>query len=121
MVAIFGPMIVLLLGYSLYTTNDRFDDISNDFAAVHDRFTALEASIDRRFAAVDARFIALEAKIVALDARIDELDARIDELDLKLTALIAALNKTDEVDAALAGEITTGAPPDAETSPLESR
>ncbi len=120
MVAIFGPIIVLLLSYSLYTTNDRFDDISNDFAAVNDRFTAvdarftavddrftaLEASIDRRFAAIDDRFTALEAKIAALEARIDELDAKFDEINLKLTVLIAALNKTDEVEAAIAGEVT---------------
>ena len=39
---------------------------------------------------------------------IDTLDAKIDEINLKLTALIAALHKTEQVDAALAGEITAG-------------
>ena len=117
MVAIFGPIIVLLLGYSLYTTNDRFDNISNDFAAVNDRFTAvddrftaLEASIDRRFAAIDDRFTALETSIdrrfAAQDAKIAALHAKFDEINLKLTVLIAALNKTDEVEAAIAGEVT---------------
>ena len=38
---------------------------------------------------------------------IDTLDAKVDEINLKLTALIAALNMTAEVDAALTGEITT--------------
>ena len=90
MVAIFGPMIVLLLAYALYTTNDRFGEVNDRFGEVNDRFIALEASIDRRFA--------------AQDAKIDALDAKFDEMNLKLTALIAALGKTDEVDAALAGE-----------------
>ncbi len=103
MVAIFGPMIVLLLGYSLYTTNDRFDDISNDFAAVNDRFTALEASIDRRFA--------------AQDAKIAELDDGFDEINLKLTVLIAALNMTGEVDAALAGQVIATVPSAASIPP----
>ena len=96
MVAIFGPMIVLLLAYALYTTNDRFGEVNDRFGEVNDRFIALEASIDRRFAAQDD-------KIDALDAKIDALDAKFDEMNLKLTALIAALDKTDEVDAALAG------------------
>lgn len=115
LVAIFGPVIVLLLGYSLYTTNSRFGEISDNFGEINDRFIALEARIDRRFDAQDAkigaRFDAQDARIDALDARIDELDARIDEINLKLTTLIALLNKTDEVDAALAGEITASAPP----------
>ena len=143
LVAIFGPLIVLLLGYSLYTTNDRFGEISDNFGEINDRFIALEASIDRRFAQIDARFAqidarfaqidarfaqidarfdaqdaridarfdAQDARIGALEARIDSLDARIDEINLKLTTLIALLNKTDEVDAALAGEITASAPP----------
>ena len=140
LVAIFGPVIVLLLGYSLYTTNGRFGEISDNFGEINNRFIALEARIDRRFDAQDARidrrfdaqnakidrrfaqidarfdaqdarFDAQDARIDSLDARIDSLDARIDEINLKLTTLIALLNKTDEVDAALAGEITASAPP----------
>ena len=45
------------------------------------------------------------------DAKIEALDAKIDEINVKLTALIAALSKTDEVDAALTGEIPATAPP----------
>ena len=45
------------------------------------------------------------------DAKIEALDAKIDEINVKLTALTAALSKTEEVDAALAGEIITTAPP----------
>ena len=50
-------------------------------------------SIGDRFAAVDERF--------------DELDQKVDDLALQLTALVAALNKTDEVDAALARRLLT--------------
>ncbi len=61
--AIFGPMIVLLLGYSLYTSNDRFGEMN-------DRFIALEDSIDRRFAHVDARFTQIEARFTQIEARL---------------------------------------------------
>ena len=122
LVAIFGPVIVLLLGYSLYTTNGRFGEISDNFGEINDRFIALEARIDRRFdaqdaridrrfAQIDRRFAQIDARFDAQDARIGALEARIDEINLKLTTLIALLNKTDEVDAALAGEITASAPP----------
>ncbi len=53
-------------------------------------------SIDDRFAAVDERF--------------DSLDQKVDDLALQLTALVAALNKTDEVDAALARRLLTPDP-----------
>ena len=115
LVAIFGPVIVLLLGYSLYTTNGRFGEISDNFGEINNRFIALEARIDRRFdaqnAKIDRRFERIDRRFDAQDARIDSLDARIDEINLKLTTLIALLDKTDEVDAALAGEITASAPP----------
>lgn len=42
-----------------------------------------------------------------MDERFDELDQKVDDLALQLTALVAALNKTDEVDAALAGRLLT--------------
>ena len=128
LVAIFGPVIVLLLGYSLYTTNGRFGEISDNFGEINNRFIALEARIDRRFdaqdARIDRRFDAIDRRLDAQDARIDAIDARIDAINLKLTTLIALLNKTDEVDAALAGEITASAPPavsrDSGTSTLSS-
>jgi colicin import membrane protein len=59
-------------------------------------------SIDARFAAQDTK---IDARFAAQDAKIDGLGAKIDEIDLKLTALIAALNKTDEVDAARSGRL----------------
>ena len=73
-------------------------------------------SLDNRITALENRFAGLENRITAFENRVDarfaaQIDAKIDEINLKLTALIAALNKTDEVDAALSGEITVGTPP----------
>lgn len=73
------------------------------FNSLDNRITALENRMDTRFAQVDARFAALEDGVA--------------EIYLKLTALIAILNKTDDVDAALAGKITSSAAPDTETWP----
>ena len=101
MVAIFGPVIVLLLSYSLYTTNDRFDDIDNRFGDISNDF----ATVNDRFGEINLRLIAHDARFAAQDAKIDVLDAKIDEINLKLTALIATLNKAEEVDAAVEGEL----------------
>ncbi len=53
----------------------------------------------------------------SIDNRIDRLEdtmyagfAEVDEINLKLTALIAALNKTEEVDAALEGRLLDSEP-----------
>ena len=73
------------------------------------RISRLEDKVDAGFAAVDARF-------AAQDAKIDALDAKIDEMNLKLTALIAALNATDEVEAALEGTLLDHDASDAEPS-----
>ena len=75
--AILGAVIVLLLGFALTQTNDRI-------SRLEDRVDTGFAQIDQRFAAQDAKF---------------------DEINLKLTALIAALNATSEVEAALEGRL----------------
>ena len=49
------------------------------------------------------RITRLEDKV---DARFDSLESDVGEINLKLTALIAALNATDAVDAALEGRLT---------------
>ena len=91
------------------------DRVDGRFTQIEGRFNAQAAKIDRLDARIDALDAKIDARIDTLDAkidtRIDTLDAKIDDLALKVTALIAALNKTEEVDAALAGEITTNAPP----------
>ena len=77
-----GTVVVALLLFALNGFNDRFD--------------RLEARMDR-----------LEAKV---DAGFAEQGARIDELERKLTALIAHLNATAEVDAALEHRLLVPAP-----------
>ena len=66
-------------------------------------FNSINSRIDR----LEGRVVALEAK---MDRRFAEQDAKIDEINLKLTALIAALNKTDEVDAAIEGRLLDSEP-----------
>ena len=75
--AVLGAVIVLLLGFALTQTNDRITQ-------TNDRITRLENKIDERFSAQDER---------------------LDDINLKLTALIAALNATAEVEAALDGRL----------------
>ena len=87
---IMGATLTGLLIHQFGSTDDRLAAIDGRFAAIDGRFARLETNIDARFAAQDAKIAALDAKIA--------------EMSLKLTALIAALNKTDEVDAALAGD-----------------
>ena len=50
-----------------------------------------------------------------MGARFAALEDDVGEINLKLTALIASLEKTEDVDAALAGEIT-GSAPDSDTA-----
>ena len=45
-----------------------------------------------------------------MNDRFAEQDAKIDEINLKLTALIATLNKTREVDAAIEGRLLDSEP-----------
>ena len=80
--ALFATAIVALLVLNFTITNDRIDD-------TNDRITRLEDKMDARFAA---------------------LEQDVAEINLKLTALIAALNRTDEVDAALEGRLIDRTP-----------
>ena len=82
-----GLVVVALLVAMLTTTNVRIN-------RVEDSVSSLEDKVDARFAAQDAKFAALDAKF--------------DEMNLKLTALIAALNADDEVDAAVEGSLLGG-------------
>ena len=74
---ILGALLVLLLGFALTQTNDRISRLEN-------RLSGFEDQVEERFAAQDAK---------------------LDEISLKLTALIAALNATAEVEAALDGRL----------------
>ena len=122
--AILGAAIVLLLGFALTQTNDRIsqtndrisgleDKVDAGFARIDERFSAQDAKFEARFAVQDAKF---EARFAALDdkfeARFAVQDDKLDEINLKLTALIAALNATAEVEAALEGRLLDpNAPP----------
>lgn len=80
--ALFATAIVALLVLNFTTFSARIDD-------TNDRITRLEEKMDARFAA---------------------LEEDVAEINLKLTALIAALNRTDEVDAALEGRLIDRTP-----------
>ena len=82
--ALFGTAIVALLIFNFTTLNARIDDTNDRITRLEDRVTRLEEKMDARFAA---------------------LEEDVAEINLKLTALIAALNRTDEVDAALEGRL----------------
>jgi uncharacterized coiled-coil protein SlyX len=64
--------------------------------------------VDRVEDTVNARIDRLEDTV---NAGFAEQDAKIEEINLKLTALIAALNKTGEVDAAIEGRLLDSEPP----------
>jgi len=137
-VALTTAMLVALLGMLLMSTNsntDRLDTrinrvedsvvrledkietrfaeqdtkIEAGFAAQDAKFEARFASIDQRFEQQDAKF---EARFAALEAKFEALDTKLDEINLKLTALIAGLNATQQVGAALDGRLLDpNAPP----------
>ena len=87
--SLLGAVIIVMLGFTLTTS--------------YDRTTRLEDKIDARFAQVDARF--------------DSLESDVAEINLKLTALIAALNATEAVDAALEGRLAGADTADATDEP----
>ena len=102
-----GAVIIVMLGFTLTTSYDRITRLEDK---IDTRFAAQDQKIDTKFAQVDARFAAQDQKIdtefAQVDARFDSLESDVAEINLKLTALIAALNATDAVDAALEGRLT---------------
>ena len=85
LIALVG-LIGLLLGIPMYLINDEVDEIEH-------KVEALEEKIDARFAQQDEK----------IDAKFASLERDVGEINLRLTALIAALNATDAVNAALEG------------------
>ena len=79
----------------------RFDQIDA-------RFAAQDAKFEARFDQIDARFVQIDVRLDKIEARLDRLEARIHQLEVKLTALIAALNMTDAVAAAIEGRLLSG-------------
>lgn len=103
-----STLLVFFLGYS-------FADLNGDIGRLDSRIDRLEAQIDQRFAAQDAkfeaRFEAIDRRFEAIDATLNEMNSKINETNLKITALIAALIATAQVDAALEGNLVTLEPP----------
>ena len=87
LLTLFGGIIIALLISTLASSNLRIDDLNS------------------RFDDLNSRFDDMNDRITRLEAKIDARDDKIHQIDLKLTALIAALNKSDEVEAALSGTI----------------
>ncbi len=101
--AIFGTAVVTLLVFNFTTFNARIDDTNA-------RIDRVEARIDARFTALEARIDRVEARMDRVEARIARVEEGVSEINLKLTALIAALNRTEEVEAALDGRLIDPAP-----------
>ena len=91
-VVLSGAM-VAMIGFVLTTTNIRISD-------TNDKIDNLEVRMNDK---IDNLEVRMNDKIDNLESKVDNLDDKVDEINLKLTALIAALNKTDDVEAALTG------------------
>ncbi len=89
--AVLSSISVAALIFGFTTTNSRIDDTNQ-------RIDRLEVRMDR----LEDRMNRLEDK---MDARFEAIDARFDILEKNMTALIAALGKTDEVEAAVEGRL----------------
>ena len=92
LLSLFGAVIAVLLGFVLTTSNLRISE-------TNDRITSLESRIDKR---IDR----LEDRIDRLEVRIRSVEGSLASIDRKLTALIAALGKTEEVEGALSGDVS---------------
>ena len=102
--SVLSGVIVVLLGFTFTATNDRIDDTNDRIDDTNDRITRVEHRLERFEERVDARFAQIDAKLA-------DLQVGVAEIDRKLTSLIAALNRTGEVEAALSGDVTgPGAP-----------
>ncbi len=115
LVVLFAGFTFTALNYNigrLDTRIDRLEDrIEQRFEAVDQRFEAQDAKFEARFEAQDAKFEArFEAQDAKFEARFEAIDETLGEINLKLTALIAALNASEGVDAALEGTLLPNPP-----------
>ena len=112
--------VVALLIFSLTSTNASIADTNDRISRLEDRVTSLEDRVTRleeRVTRLEESVTRLEESVIRLEermeARFTAQDAKIDEINLKLTALIATLNMTEQVNAAMAGtRIADDPPPD---------
>ena len=90
-----GTVAVALLIFTLNSLNESIDRLE---VSLNKRIDDVETRLGERIDRLEARFDSLEDKV---DAGFASQGAQIAELDRKLTALIAHLNATEAVDAAL--------------------
>ena len=114
---VLSAALVALMVFAFTTLDNRITSLDSRLSSLESRVNVVEigqarlevkvdtidTKIDELDAKFDARFEEVDAKFDELDAKFDELDAKFDEINLNLVALIAALDKTEEVDAALTG------------------
>ena len=120
LLSLFGAVIAVLLGFVLTTSNIRISETNVRITETNDRITSLGSRIDTRIDRLEDRIWALESRIGALESRIGALEGSVAGIDRKLTALIAALDKTEEVEGALSGDVgvvQTPEPPDEAAGP----
>ena len=70
------------------------------FAALEQRLAVLEqhlAVLEQRLAAVELRLDSVEQRLDSVERRLDSAERRLDEHDRKLDALLAAVQKTNEI------------------------
>ena len=99
--------------------NSRIDGLDSRIdrldSRINSRIDGLEDRIDRLDSRINSRIDGLGDRIDGLDSRIGSLESTVASIDRNLTALIATLGKTDEVEGALsadAGGISTTRPLD---------
>lgn len=117
MLAFLGALVVGLLSFVLFSLDSRVsrleDKVDAGFAAVYAtidaRFAEQDKRFEARFAEQDKKIAELDEKIAELDDKIGKLDDKVDRIELKLTALIARLDATEAVEAAV------GVPGDADS------
>ncbi len=107
-----GTVAVALLIFTLNSLGERIDGVETRLG---ERIDGVETRLGRRIDRLEARFDRLEDKV---DAGFASQGAQIAELDRKMTALIAHLNATEAVDAALEHRLLT---PDAGTTEPEGK
>lgn len=100
LMGVIGAAFLGVLIFALTETNARITRLENNSIA---GFAALDAKIDTRIDRLDTKIDELDTR---LTKRIDELDGKIDALALQMTALVAALQASGMVDAALDGSPT---------------
>ena len=114
MLPILGGAIAVMLGFVLTTTNARISDTNERISDTNERIDKLETRMNERIDKLETRMNEridkLETRIDKLEAKVDSLDDKVDEISLQLTALIAVLSKTSEVDAAISGVVASADP-----------